>query len=147
MEKAIPEDKKGDVKPGAAVVETGKGEQEVDFKTLTAEEAFQVLGVRPPSPPPTMIPRKITTGPPVLLVCRAPPSCSLYTWIRTQGCMHGTDDGQSTRAAVMSLCSQTQVTHEGLTSAEVQKRLAEYGPNKLPEGSRNPILVYLGEHH
>mmetsp|Transcript_11130 Transcript_11130/g.33371 ORF Transcript_11130/g.33371 Transcript_11130/m.33371 type:complete len:1061 (-) Transcript_11130:545-3727(-) len=80
LEKAIPEDKKGDVKPGAAVVETGKGEQEVDFKTLTAEEAFQVLGV----------------------------------------------------------------THEGLTSAEVQKRLAEYGPNKLPEGSRNPILVYLG---
>jgi H+-transporting ATPase len=31
-----------------------------------------------------------------------------------------------------------------LTSAEVEKRLAEYGPNKLPESSRNPILVYLG---
>ncbi len=24
------------------------------------------------------------------------------------------------------------------------KRLAEYGPNKLPEGKRNPVLVYLG---
>ncbi len=31
-----------------------------------------------------------------------------------------------------------------MTSAEVEKRLAEYGPNKLPESSRNPILVYLG---
>ncbi len=37
-----------------------------------------------------------------------------------------------------------QVTHEGLTSAEVEKRLVEYGPNKLPEGTRNPFLVYLG---
>ena len=32
---------------------------------------------------------------------------------------------------------------KGLTSAEAEKRLAEYGPNKLPESSRNPILVYL----
>ena len=32
----------------------------------------------------------------------------------------------------------------GLTSAEVEKRLAEYGPNKLPESTRNPFLVYLG---
>jgi hypothetical protein len=32
---------------GAAPVKTESGEQEVDFKTLTAEEAFQVLGVRP----------------------------------------------------------------------------------------------------
>ncbi len=38
-----------------------------------------------------------------------------------------------------------QVTHDGLTAAEVEKRLAEYGPNKLPESTRNPILVYLGE--
>jgi len=34
--------------------------------------------------------------------------------------------------------------HAGLTSAEAQKRLEEYGPNKLPESSRNPLLVYLG---
>ena len=33
-------------KAGVAPVETKSGEQEVDFKTLTAEEAFQVLGVR-----------------------------------------------------------------------------------------------------
>jgi magnesium-transporting ATPase (P-type) len=35
-------------------------------------------------------------------------------------------------------------THEGLTSAEAEKRLEQYGPNKLPEGSRNALLVYLG---
>lgn len=33
---------------------------------------------------------------------------------------------------------------EGLTSAQAKDRLAEYGPNKLPESTRNPILVYLG---
>jgi H+-transporting ATPase len=37
-----------------------------------------------------------------------------------------------------------QVTHEGLTTEEHAKRLAEYGPNKLPESHRNPFLVYLG---
>ena len=31
-----------------------------------------------------------------------------------------------------------------MTSEEAKKRLAEYGPNKLPESSRNPVLVYLG---
>jgi hypothetical protein len=28
-----------------------------------------------------------------------------------------------------------------LTGEEAKKRLAEYGPNKLPESTRNPILV------
>ena len=37
-----------------------------------------------------------------------------------------------------------QVTKEGLTTAEAEKRLLEYGPNKLPEGTRNAFLVYLG---
>jgi H+-transporting ATPase len=37
-----------------------------------------------------------------------------------------------------------KATEQGLTSAEHKKRLEEYGPNKLPESSRNPILVYLG---
>jgi H+-transporting ATPase len=32
----------------------------------------------------------------------------------------------------------------GLTAAEAQQRLVEFGPNKLPESSRNPILVFLG---
>ncbi len=36
-----------------------------------------------------------------------------------------------------------QATHKGLTSEEAAKRLAEYGPNKLPEETRNPFLVYL----
>ncbi len=33
-------------KAGVTAVPTEKGEQEVDFKTLTADEAFQVLNVR-----------------------------------------------------------------------------------------------------
>ncbi|DBA75013.1 TPA: hypothetical protein ACH3X1_010354 [Trebouxia sp. C0004] len=37
-----------------------------------------------------------------------------------------------------------KVNVEGLTSAQAQDRLAEYGPNKLPESTRNPFLVYLG---
>ncbi len=37
-----------------------------------------------------------------------------------------------------------QVNVEGLTSAQAKDRLAEYGPNKLPESTRNPLLVYLG---
>ena len=37
-----------------------------------------------------------------------------------------------------------QVTEKGLTAEQHKQRLAEYGPNKLPEGTRNPILVYLG---
>ena len=37
-----------------------------------------------------------------------------------------------------------QVTKDGLTSEEAARRLEEYGPNKLPEGSRNAFLVYLG---
>ena len=41
------------------------------------------------------------------------------------------------------LCN-VQVTEKGLTSEQHAQRLQEYGPNKLPEGTRNPILVYLG---
>ena len=37
----------------------------------------------------------------------------------------------------------TQVNDKGLTTEQAAQRLAEYGPNKLPEESRNPILVYL----
>ena len=37
-----------------------------------------------------------------------------------------------------------QATHKGLSQAEADKRLAEYGPNMLPESTRNPFLVYLG---
>jgi len=32
----------------------------------------------------------------------------------------------------------------GLTSEEAQRRLVEFGPNKLPESTRNPVLVFLG---
>ena len=37
-----------------------------------------------------------------------------------------------------------QVTDAGLDSAEVKRRLDQYGYNKLPESTRNPFLVYLG---
>lgn len=37
-----------------------------------------------------------------------------------------------------------RASHEGLTTAEAEERLLAYGPNKLPESSRNPFLVYLG---
>lgn len=33
---------------------------------------------------------------------------------------------------------------EGLTTAEAEARLSVYGPNKLPESKRNPVLQYLG---
>jgi H+-transporting ATPase len=36
-----------------------------------------------------------------------------------------------------------KATHKGLSGEEAAKRLEEYGPNKLPEETRNPILVYL----
>ena len=31
-----------------------------------------------------------------------------------------------------------------MTSEDAKKRLVEFGPNKLPETLRNPILVFLG---
>ena len=37
-----------------------------------------------------------------------------------------------------------QVTDGGLDSAEVKRRLDQYGYNKLPESTRNPFFVYLG---
>lgn len=37
-----------------------------------------------------------------------------------------------------------RTTVHGLTSEEAAQRLKEYGPNKLPESSRNQILVFLG---
>lgn len=38
----------------------------------------------------------------------------------------------------------TQAKKEGLTTKEVEERLAEFGPNKLPESTRNPFLVFFG---
>ncbi|PSC74572.1 plasma-membrane proton-efflux P-type ATPase [Micractinium conductrix] len=37
-----------------------------------------------------------------------------------------------------------KATHKGLTGEEAARRLIEYGPNKLPEETRNAFLVYLG---
>jgi hypothetical protein len=38
------------------------------------------------------------------------------------------------------VCFAAQATPAGLTEAEATERLAEFGPNKLPETSTNPIL-------
>ena len=49
-----------------------------------------------------------------------------------------------TNSSPLIVSMPLQVNVEGLTSAQAQERLAEYGPNKLPESTRNPLLVYLG---
>ena len=37
-----------------------------------------------------------------------------------------------------------QCNDKGLTTEEFKHRLEQYGPNKLPESKRIPILVFLG---
>ena len=37
-----------------------------------------------------------------------------------------------------------QCNEKGLTTEEFKHRLEQYGPNKLPESKRIPILVFLG---
>jgi H+-transporting ATPase len=37
-----------------------------------------------------------------------------------------------------------KTSRDGLTSDEAQKRIAEYGPNKLPEEKVNKLMVFLG---
>lgn len=37
-----------------------------------------------------------------------------------------------------------QARPEGLTEEEAKQRLAEFGPNKLPETSINPVIRFLG---
>jgi H+-transporting ATPase len=59
------------------------------------------------------------------------------------------EDGHTEQVDFKKLTTQEAfqvlgVTEKGLTSEQHKQRLAEYGPNKLPEGTRNPILVYLG---
>ncbi|KAG1652728.1 hypothetical protein FOA52_007442 [Chlamydomonas sp. UWO 241] len=45
---------------------------------------------------------------------------------------------------VAEALSILNATHHGLTNAEVEKRMVEFGPNKLPEYARNPLWVFLG---
>ena len=37
-----------------------------------------------------------------------------------------------------------QATPKGLTQAEADRRIAEFGPNKLPDKTINPIFRFLG---
>lgn len=39
---------------------------------------------------------------------------------------------------------ELQCNDKGLTTAEQTRRLEQYGPNKLPESTVNPILRFLG---
>ena len=62
-----------------------------------------------------------------------PPSCLQCVMYSTCACTEGESSGGS-----------VQVTDAGLDSAEVKRRLDQYGYNKLPESTRNPFFVYLG---
>lgn len=140
------EEKKPDqAKAGAAPVKTEQGEQEVDFKTLTAEEAFQVLGVSAPAAPCTSIPPEWRLVHHLLHTLHSISVSNMSELCQEQGHVFLADHRQTAGLCLMCALSQPpQVTKDGLTSAEVEKRLAEYGPNKLPESTRNPFLVYLG---
>eukprot|EP00195_Chlamydomonas_chlamydogama_P015211 CAMPEP_0202890410 /NCGR_PEP_ID=MMETSP1392-20130828/817_1 /ASSEMBLY_ACC=CAM_ASM_000868 /TAXON_ID=225041 /ORGANISM="Chlamydomonas chlamydogama, Strain SAG 11-48b" /LENGTH=1114 /DNA_ID=CAMNT_0049573971 /DNA_START=250 /DNA_END=3594 /DNA_ORIENTATION=+ len=55
-----------------------------------------------------------------------------------------TDEVDFAKIPVNEAFSILQTSHHGLTAAEAQKRYDEYGPNKLPESTRNPLWVFLG---
>ena len=41
-------------------------------------------------------------------------------------------------------CAAVQCSEHGLNTHEVDRRLDEHGPNRLPESKRNPWLVFFG---
>eukprot|EP00955_Chlamydomonas_euryale_P049589 354296-Chlamydomonas_euryale.AAC.3 len=55
-----------------------------------------------------------------------------------------TCDGCARAERACAVPCLVQATHDGLTQAEAEKRLVDFGPNKLPESTRNPVLVFLG---
>ena len=58
---------------------------------------------------------------------------------------HAASQGPSSPGLdLIAACCHVQVTDAGLDSAEVKRRIDQYGYNKLPESTRNPFLVYLG---
>ena len=52
-----------------------------------------------------------------------------------------TEDAKKT--TVDETLSRLSATTEGLSSAEAQKRLQQYGPNEIPEKKENPLLKFL----
>lgn len=55
-----------------------------------------------------------------------------------------TDEVDFAKIPIAEAMTLLNATHHGLTKAEHALRLAEYGPNKLPESGRNMFLVFLG---
>jgi H+-transporting ATPase len=55
----------------------------------------------------------------------------------------GSDTGAGTEVSLAELQKQLQATPEGLSQAEVQRRLEQYGYNELAEEEVNPLLKFL----
>ncbi|GAB4823503.1 hypothetical protein N2152v2_010549 [Parachlorella kessleri] len=77
-------------------------------------------------------------------------ACSRDTHVKAQpGSAAGAAEGGVEASVDFKEISQAEAlatlkaSEKGLTAEEARQRLAEYGPNKLPEETRNPILVYL----
>lgn len=69
-----------------------------------------------------------------------------YAWAPT-ACYHHASSVYYVVLAIAvseSFGGSVQVTDSGLDSAEVKRRIDQYGYNKLPESTRNPFFVYLG---
>ena len=44
---------------------------------------------------------------------------------------------------IATVLDRLQTSEQGLSDEEAARRLQQFGPNQLPEQSRNPLLVYL----
>src|ERR1700757_1961504 len=51
-------------------------------------------------------------------------------------------DDEAREKSTDDLFARLETSVQGLTSAEVQKRLAQFGPNSLPERKLNPLLKF-----
>lgn len=72
-----------------------------------------------------------------------PSACHSKQPLQQGSIVHGVPERSPGLAHTLA-CTHLQATVHGLSVEEAEKRLKEYGPNKLPEQSRNPILVFLG---
>lgn len=137
-------------RPTDVAVKADGGEDkavEVDFKEVSQEEALRLLKVRPWG-------YRGCEAAPALWVCLqrdcrgrhvcAPSGC-LLKWPKTHAGPSNSWRYTRPHPRFPASCPvhAHQATEKGLTGEEAARRLQEYGPNKLPEETRNPILVYL----